>query len=387
MSDVTKIKTKSINYIEHKLKESILQLLLNYYKNKTPLSQLKFELFYNEIEKLNKLLDIYKSNEYNDTYEMLYDAWELECNDVVKFLNENGVKVNFKDEKNRSLLIEECKKGNESKVKFLIDIGADVNFMCRDYYQYNEDEDDDIDEYIRGENTPLITAILYNKDAIAKYLVEHGADVNINPKFRDYCKVPLIVAVSKRNLSMVKYLIEHGADVNSCFNDTDCTRDYCCYHYITPLIKAIEKENESIVKYLIEHGADVNYFDTSIYNCYTKGDEFTPLSTACEVGNESIIKCLIEHGADVNKKIKIFLFGSSDRLKDYTPLSLVCENGNEKMIKYLIDHGTDINVKLNVYKYKNYVASVLSTTNLLNVARESCDESIVKLLIEHGAIE
>jgi len=279
MSDVTKIKTKSINYIEHKLKESILQLLLNYYKNKTPLSQLKFELFYNEIEKLNKLLDIYKSNEYNDTYEMLYDAWELECNDVVKFLNENGVKVNFKDEKNRSLLIEECKKGNESKVKFLIDIGADVNFMCRDYYQYNEDEDDDIDEYIRGENTPLITAILYNKDAIAKYLVEHGADVNINPKFRDYCKVPLIVAVSKRNLSMVKYLIEHGADIHQKDENDSTALTEACIH-----------NHESLVKYLVDQGAEVNHKDWN---------HSTPLIYACGNGNETIVRYLVEHGADL----------------------------------------------------------------------------------------
>jgi len=50
---------------------------------------------------------------------------------------------------------------------------------------------------------------------------------------------------------MVKYLIEHGADVNISSNN----------HIITPLIKASEYGEMEVVEYLLQHGADVNAKD------------------------------------------------------------------------------------------------------------------------------
>ncbi|OUM70599.1 hypothetical protein PIROE2DRAFT_33417, partial [Piromyces sp. E2] len=143
------------------------------------------------------------------------------------------------------------------------------------------------------------------KDVI-KFLIEHGVDLNDWKYFNNYnnIKIPLINAIKTDNESIVKYLIENGADVNINYpvNKCDCS---CSYDYATPLIIAIKTENEPIVKYLIEHGADVNYFDTSIscgygYYCINYNNIKIPLINAIETGNESIVKYLIENGADVN---------------------------------------------------------------------------------------
>ena len=54
-------------------------------------------------------------------------------------------------------------------------------------------------------------------------------------------------ACSSGNKRLVKYLVEHGADINIP-NNTDRT----------PLFNACFIKNEELVKYLVEIGADIN---------------------------------------------------------------------------------------------------------------------------------
>ncbi|GHT38146.1 hypothetical protein FACS189427_12040 [Planctomycetales bacterium] len=72
---------------------------------------------------------------------------------------------------------------------------------------------------------------------VVKYLVEHGADVNVKSQ---YCQTPLHIAAVFGNLKVVKYLIEYGADVN--VKDT--------YWYLTPLHAAVNNSQLEVVKYL-----------------------------------------------------------------------------------------------------------------------------------------
>jgi len=44
-----------------------------------------------------------------------------------------------------------------------------------------------------------------------KYLIEQGADINIE---NESGETPLFNACSSGNENLVKYLIEHGADIN-----------------------------------------------------------------------------------------------------------------------------------------------------------------------------
>ncbi|MDR1959093.1 MAG: ankyrin repeat domain-containing protein, partial [Planctomycetaceae bacterium] len=95
-----------------------------------------------------------------------------------------------------------------------------------------------------------------------KYLIDHGADVNV--KYNNDGWTPLTFAANKGHLDVVKYLIDHGADVNVKFEEGN-----------TPLIFAAVRGHLDTVKYLIDHRADVNaknnYGNTPLD--YAKTDE------------------------------------------------------------------------------------------------------------------
>ncbi|KAL6625855.1 ankyrin repeat-containing domain protein [Neocallimastix sp. 'constans'] len=181
---------------------------------------------------------------------------------LVKYLVELGADVNKENKFNETPLYCACRKGNEKIVKYLIEHGANVN---------------------RG------------NEKIVKYLVEHGADVN---KINQYNETPLYGACEEGNEKIVKYLVEHGAN-----------------------IKIDERGNKNLVKYLVELGADIN--DKS-----RNGD--TPLIMARKSRNGNLVKYLVEHGAVINKEI---------------PQFRAIKRGNEPLIKYLVEHGADIKYK------------------------------------------
>ena len=54
---------------------------------------------------------------------------------------------------------------------------------------------------------------------LVKYLVEHGADVNLSNDH--HSTTPLTIACLNRNKEIVEYLLEHGADVHAKENDGD----------------------------------------------------------------------------------------------------------------------------------------------------------------------
>jgi len=87
-------------------------------------------------------------------------------------------------------------------------------------------------------------------------------------------------ACENGNETIVKYLVDHGADVN-----LDCYDRYALNYACS------RNGNKIIVKYLVELGADVNHVEPN-------GN--TPLSEACIFVHETIIKYLIEKGADMN---------------------------------------------------------------------------------------
>lgn len=154
-----------------------------------------------------------------------------------------------------------CKKNYENIVKWLMELGADVNgrsiFTCR---------------------TPLFAACKTGNKFIVEYLLGHDAEINV----KDYKKeTPLFGACKNGHVEIVKFLLEHGADVNRKNNSTE-----------TPLFIACENGHEKIVELLIEYGANVN-----VKNEY----EETPLIIARRNGYENIVKVIEKYGANVKK--------------------------------------------------------------------------------------
>ncbi len=176
--------------------------------------------------------------------------------EVVKYLVAKGADVNITTIKHDYIdtaLTMSIQHGGESPevVKFLIDSGADTSAVFKNMYDYNG-------------NTAWGEAIEYGSIEIIKYLVAKGVDTNnttifdwarvgwlekvqecvkngadVNAIIKDNGFTALMGASAARNLEIVKYLIENGADINiqNQFN-------------YTALDIAKESEDTEIIEYL-----------------------------------------------------------------------------------------------------------------------------------------
>ena len=283
--------------------------------------------------------------------------------EIVKFLVSQGADVNAKGKDGETPLLVAANNGNIEIVKFFVSCGADINAENKygkspldvlkrstnraviEYlesignggstqtiaapmtavsqavapraYQFTPtpEEQATIDKFLAGGRTSLHNACdsRFNQDdAVVKYLVSQGADVNAK---RDDGDTPLNIAVSFGQSEVVKFLVSQGADVNA----------KGWYGYF-PLHSAAGKGHVEIVKYLVSQGADVN-----------KGtsDGYTPLHSAAGNGNIEIVEFLVSHGADVKAKDKFF----------QTPLHSAAGSGHIEVAKILISNGANVNVK------------------------------------------
>jgi len=233
--------------------------LLNYYKNKTPISDFD----------LNKLIDNDKykiSTEFNKDFSKynssfyLFNACKSGNKRAVKFLLEHDADINKENIDGWTPLFSACSEGHIDVVKYLVEHGANIN---------NEDDNG---------NTPLFYASKKNHEETVKYLVEHGA--NINKENVDGW-TPLFSACYEGHIDVVKYLVEHGANINK--------KDESGW---TPLIIACQVGHTVIVKYLVEHGANINN---------ENDNDNTPFFYALKKNHEDIVKYLVEHGANIKK--------------------------------------------------------------------------------------
>lgn len=177
-------------------------------------------------------------------------------------------------------------------VQMVTDLGADVN------WSYN-----DIMDPIP---TPLVAACEGRYMRIVNYLLQRGADVNM----QGGDNTPLSAACKGGFSEIVEILVENGANINLP-DSTD-----------TPMTAACKEGRTDVVKYLIEKNANVNL----------KGLFDTPLTAACKYGHVNIVLELLKAGAQVNL---------SGRLN--TPLTAASYCGNGTIVKMLIKKEADVN--------------------------------------------
>jgi uncharacterized protein len=118
--------------------------------------------------------------------------------------------------------------------------------------------------------TPLYFAAGTNHVAVAKLLIEAGADTNVKSTVG---QAPLAAAAALGYAEVVRLLLAHGAKVNA----TDKYR-------ITALHEAAAAGHADIVKLLLTHGADVAAKDA-------KG--LTPLQLARQRGHSRVVEILV----------------------------------------------------------------------------------------------
>lgn len=106
-----------------------------------------------------------------------------------------------------------------------------------------------VNEYSRDGYTPLQLACFFGHEAVARYLVDNGADVHAVSK-NQMAIQPLHAAAAGDHMSIVRLLLVAGADPNAVQQDG-----------FRPLHAAAQNGNSELTRLLLEYGADPELTD------------------------------------------------------------------------------------------------------------------------------
>ena len=254
-----------------------------------------------------------------------------------------------------------------------------------------------IDGKFVGENpTPLIAALYFGYNDIAKALINIGADVNKPNDYPFYS--PLMVAAESGNKEMVNLLLNKGADVNyqskmdgiTALNvtssaeiadiilkakaDPNMTANGTC---LSALQMAVINNNYDLAEVLLKYGADANHVDCN---------EYKPvIANAIDTGNPAIVRLLLNYNAGVNTEVGEDL---SIKVIDYARQKgnkMIIDMINEKLQQSMpkkqevIEDNTSSLIKNNVKKDNKVVNSNIKDNKSDNISeKENTEEKVNK---------
>jgi ankyrin repeat protein len=245
--------------------------------------------------------------------------------DVVKVLLDYGADANSKDISGQSLVVMAVNKNQPNMVQLFLERGGSANSTT-----------------LTGMSI-LVEAIRKNDVAVAKMLLAHGADANA----KDLMGQEALVIVMRREqtaekLDFATMLLAHGAHPNIADDWEN-----------SPLNLALQQNDTTLMRLLLQHGGSPNHTD---------GSGETQIVSAMDHGRWNHVQILLEHGASPNDG------GKTGR----TPLMVAMQKGRSDMAQILLRAGANPNLG--------------SSVSPLEFARLAGDESLSRLLQEHGAV-
>ena len=209
-----------------------------------------------------------------------------------------------------------AKSGNIQYLELLLKSGADVktkqegnNYTALTYAGIRE-ERLMIESLLKagsdlsGLDEALFTVVQQGREEHCKYLINLGADVNMNGG------CTLVYATRDGHLKCLKELITAGADVNSKYGNV--------------LALAAQEGHVKCLIELIDAGVDVNQGQATV--------------TAAQEGQEECLKELVKAGADVNVNGYCLICHSNS-----STIMNAAHRGYHSCVKLLIEAGADVN--------------------------------------------
>lgn len=300
------------------------------------------------VASLRCLLEVYGPHPaYTDQHAIAGLAFVKENVAILELLHEFGYL-------SPQLFFNCCSAGKRRSVQYLIEQGLDVNYR---------------DE--RGQT--LLHAAAAHRHcaksskavAVARLLMRAGADVNARDS---YGRTPLhLVEANERAFGLWAYLLSQGADLNITDNADARPHDRTDPEHRRLLQIFFQRYRESgaaafgIVEEAERHAAPPRKRERQYQERPNVAKEF---ARAAIVGDIGAIRAVLASGFDVNTTI---------RSGGKTALMLAAEYGNDDAVNYLIESGCDVGRRSGA----GYTA--------LTYAAIAHEHSSLKLLLEHGA--
>ncbi|KAJ7659522.1 ankyrin repeat-containing domain protein, partial [Mycena rosella] len=284
--------------------------------------------------------------------------------DVVRELMENG-HLDLREGGGKALMAASY-NGEEVIVSLLINRGVNVNVQLngRNWVQFTSAMGNVnnrfapapwLDEYGQGGCSALQVSSFMGQEAIAKLLIKHGANLDIDG---DLYGTPLQAAVKAGHEAVVEILLDNGADVN-----------FAGYVSQPALQIAVALGNEKMVRLLLDRGASVQAQD---YN--------DALRASVQPGLEEMVRFLVEKGADVNtqtaargaKEIAELLIEKGAEINQQggfygTALQATAMEGHENIVRLLLENGADMNLRGGPYGSALQAASMGGHENIVRL--------------------
>jgi len=182
----------------------------------------------------------------------------------------------------------------------------------------------DVNQFNKNGDRPLTYAVKNNWPKCVKYLINHGADINLKDLSVSsegvFQTSPFWISIYEGHYSCTLVLIAAGVDISELDN-------YCGVNALSYIFteRGSDKNFDLLVRTLINHKIDVNQA--------VGLSGVTPLFRAVEYGDISIVMELFKAGAKINP-------GSC------SPLQIAAFEGHSNILKLLISEGSDINSRL-----------------------------------------
>eukprot|EP00439_Symbiodinium_sp_Y106_P059244 s2533_g8.t1 len=188
-----------------------------------------------------------------------------------------------------------------------------------------------------GGCSALHDACIFNREEIAKLLLEADSDLNITTRVG---LTPLHIAADRGHDGMVHLLIGASADVERSNSSG-----------VSPLMSAVRKGHHRCAQFLVESRADVNTSDSQ---------PTTPLHIAAETGNALIAEMLLKAGALANVA----------RFDAAKPLQLASRKGQDQVFGSLLKFGAELDVVIeDGASWQLFVAAMSDGDNVEVVSR------------------